>query len=96
MNLFNEYDIIKDIPHILLGNKSDLISEIDENLIDEFAKSNNIKYIKVSAQDNININESIEEIGKMLYQRKDHINNQNNIIISYKEKKNYRCILCKP
>jgi len=65
MNLFNEYDIIKDIPHILLGNKSDLISEIDENLINDFAKSNNIKYIKVSAKDNMNINESIEEIRKM-------------------------------
>ena len=40
MNLFNEYDIIKDIPHILLGNKSDLISEINENLMNDFAKSN--------------------------------------------------------
>jgi len=46
---------ISEKPQMLLGNKSDLPYEIDENLINEFAKNNNIKYIKTSAKDKINI-----------------------------------------
>jgi len=98
MNLFYENNKIKEKPQILLGNKSDLKSEIDENLIDEFVKNNNIKYIKTSAKDKININESIEEMGKILYQKYDPSKSQlNKIIISYKDqKKKPKCFLCNP
>ena len=89
---------ISEKPQMLLGNKSDLPYEIDENLINEFAKNNNIKYIKTSAKDKININESIEEMGKMLYKNYNPSESRlNNIIISYKNpKKKYHCLLCGP
>ena len=79
MNLFNEYDIIKDIPHILLGNKSDLISEINENLMNDFAKSN--RYSKYS---------KYFKRSKLWQTITKYVN------YTYKEKKNYSCILYKP
>ena len=97
MNLFNEQKSLKDTPQILLGNKSDLNTEIDENLIKEFTKTTNIKYMKTSAKEKININESIEEIGKMLIQKYKPSEFQNNIkISSYKKGKSVKCDLCKP
>ena len=95
MNLFNENSRIIDFPK-LLGNKCDLKGEIDENLINEFSKCNNIKFIKTSAKDNMNINESIEEIAKMVYQKHNPSNNgKNKIIISYKKTKHKKsCIFC--
>ena len=98
MNLFYENNKIKEKPQMLLGNKSDLKSEIDENLINDFVQSNKIRYIKTSAKDKININESIEEMGKILYQKYDPSKGQlNNIVISYKEsKKKHNCSLCRP
>jgi len=98
MTLFYQNNSIKEKPQMLLGNKGDLKSEVDENLINEFAKSNNIKFIKTSAKDDININESFEEMGKILYQKYDPSKSQlNNIIISYKApKENNGCFLCRP
>ena len=97
MDLFYQTNSIKEKPQMLLGNKSDLKNEIDENLIDGFAKSNNIKFIKTSAKDDININKSFEEMGRILYQKYDPSKSQlNNIIISYKApKENNGCFLCK-
>ena len=96
MDLFYEKSIINEKPQMLLGNKSDLPYEINENLINEFVNNNNIKYIKTSAKNKININESIEEMGKILYQKYNHSKSrQSKIIISYKEqKKKYDCFLC--
>ena len=96
MNLFNENSRIIDFPKLLIGNKCDLKGEIDENLINEFSKCNNIKFIKTSAKDNMNINESIEEIAKMVYQKHNPSNNgKNKIIISYKKTKHKKsCIFC--
>ena len=89
MVLFNEQHNIKDIPVMLLGNKSDLKNEIDDNLINEFVKSNNIKYLETSAKEKKNINESMEELGKMLYQKHNGSDKQHHkeIIISNKKPK---------
>ena len=96
MNLFNEQKSLKDIPHILLGNKSDLEGEIDENLIKEFCDTNQIKYMKVSAKKKVNINESFEEIGEMLIQKYKPSDNQKKFkVSSYKKGKNHGCDLCK-
>ena len=69
MNLFNENQNINEIPHILLGNKSDLKEQIEKSLIDEFANNNNIKYIKTSTKDKTNINEAVEDLCKLVYKK---------------------------
>ena len=60
----------KDIPHYLIENKNDLDREVDENLIDDFLKENNLfKFKSVSAKFNQgnSINELFQEIGEILY-----------------------------
>ena len=95
MNLYKSNNK-KSVPQILLGNKCDLKSEIEENLINEFAKNNNIKFIKTSAKNKTNINESIDELGKILYSKyKPSDNKKQDFILSYKEEKHHhRCFLC--
>ena len=95
MDLFDENNNIKDIPILLLGNKNDLKSEIEDDIINEFVKSKIIKYIKTSAKDKININEAMEELSRMLYQKSNFSDKQNinNIIISQqKPKKKKKCM----
>ncbi len=89
MALFNDHNSIKDIPIMLLGNKSDLQKEIDDDLINEFVKSNKINYLETSAKDAKNINESMEELGKMLYLKHNGSDkgHHNKIIITYKKPK---------
>ena len=95
MEFFKENYRINEIPHILLGNKCDLNGEIDENIIDEYVKTNKLKYIKTSAKDNINIKESFEELGRMLYQKDKPSNKQENkFLISYKQPKRKHCMQC--
>ena len=66
-------------------------------LIDEYVKTNKLKYIKTSAKDNINIKESFEELGRMLYQKDKPSNKQENkFLISYKKPKQKNCMLCIP
>ena len=67
--LFNENHNGKEgIPQYLIGNKNDLERKIDKNLIEEFAKNNNLCYKEVSAKENICINEIFEEIAEKLYE----------------------------
>jgi len=97
MALYNENKKKEQIPQILLGNKCDLKSYFDPNLVDDFIKRKNIKYIKTSAKDKININESFEEIGKMLYQNYNHKSQLNKTLITYKPPKEEEpCFLCTP
>ena len=69
IKLFNENHNGKEgIPLYLIGNKSDLERIVDKNLIEEFAKNNNLCYKEVSAKENICIDEIFEEIAEKLYE----------------------------
>lgn len=55
------------IPKYLVGTKSDLSTEIDQNEIEDFSKTTNMKYYQTSSKENQNINELFEDIGEELY-----------------------------
>ena len=57
----------EDSPQYLVGNKNDLEINVEQSLIDEFGKENEIPYISTSAKENKNIDELFEEIRKKLY-----------------------------
>ena len=57
----------EDVPKYLVGNKNDLEIDVEQSLIDEFARENNIPYISTSAKTSKNIDELFEEIGTKLY-----------------------------
>ena len=58
----------ENIPKILVGNKCDINSkDIEQNLIDNFEKDQNIKFIETSAKDNLNINNLFQEIAEILF-----------------------------
>ena len=65
---------------------------VDQSLIDEFTKKNNIPFISTSAKKNNNINELFEQIGKQLYLNFNIKGNirQTTIKINSKKKK-HRC-----
>ena len=67
MELFKNNSSKLDIPKYLVGNKNDLEIKVEQSLIDEFAKENEIPYMSTSAKDNNNIDELFEDIGKKLY-----------------------------
>ena len=100
MELFNENNSIKDIPKMLLGNKNDLQKQIKDNLIQEYAETNEINYFETSAKDKKNINESMEELGQMLYKQYEKNNSSgkqhnNKIIISYKQPNNKKSCMAR-
>ena len=78
----------EDIPKYLVGTKNDLKVNIDQTLIKEFSKKNNIPFISTSAKENKFINELFEEIGKNLYLNfvKKGVRKQKSIKISYRKK----------
>ena len=78
----------EDIPKYLVGTKNDLKVNIDQTLINEFSKKNNIPFISTSAKENKFINELFEEIGKNLYLNfvKKGVRKQKSIKISYRKK----------
>ena len=78
----------EDIPKYLVGTKNDLKVNIDQTLIKEFSKKNNIPFISTSAKENKFINELFEEIGKNLYLNfvNKGVRKQKSIKISYRKK----------
>ena len=72
MKIFEESSSSRiDIPKFLVGNKNDLESEVDENLIDEFLNKNkNFKYKSTSAkkEEDNQIKELFQELGEDLYE----------------------------
>ena len=90
IKLFNENEN-KNVTQFLVGNKCDIKDRIDTNLIDIFAKSQNIKYIETSAKNNTNIDELFQDIGEILYDiyNKSGIENKSQQIqkLNNKEKK---------
>lgn len=82
------------VPILLVGTKCDLIKEeeIDFKKIDTYTKKNNILFIKTSAKDNVNIDETFI----MLIHRMKHLKEspivQDTIVHQPKEKlKNSKC-----
>ena len=96
--LFNENHNGKDnIPKYLVGNKSDLKKEVDNNNINKFCVQNNLKYFETSAKDNKYINDLFEDIAKFFYEtyEKTNLNNTQKAIKiqSQSQNKQKRCIL---
>ena len=55
---------------ILAGNKSDLNSDVPENLILKFSKKYNLKYVEVSAKYNYNISYIFEKLVEKIYKKR--------------------------
>ena len=93
MELFKDNNSKEDITKYLVGNKDDLKIKVEQSLIDEFIKENNIPYMSTSAKENKNIDELFEEIGKKLYTdfQKNENKNQNRIKIKIIKIKKKRC-----
>jgi small GTP-binding protein len=65
----------REIPYIILGNKSDLPGAIDQEQIDHFIKKSqsethdipfNIKYLKTSAKSGLNVTEAFGQLGLII------------------------------
>lgn len=68
---------------MLIGNKCDFVDKkVDNTMIDEFVKNNNMKYLNVSAKDGINIESMFEMIGnecvKAIQEQRSDSGNSNN------------------
>ena len=99
---FNEEHNGKEgIPQYLVESKSDLERIVDENKSIEFAKENNLIFMKTSSKDNNAINELFQDIGELLYQNFLKYNNGNikqnclRLKNKNKNKKKSRCCLSK-
>ena len=81
----------------LIGNKSDLESVIDENLIEDFKKENKFDdYASTSAKDDININKIFEDMSQILYddyRKKGEMKQTSVKLQNFRKKK--KCINCK-
>ena len=67
IKLLDENICKKNIIKYLVGNNIELKPEIEDNLIDKFAKENNMPYMKISGNKKINIDNLFEDLGKKLY-----------------------------
>ena len=84
IDFFNENNNGKNIKSkYLVGNKDDLEQKVDQNLIDELAKKNNILFFSTSAKSKNNIDLLFNYIRNELYdyiQKKPKNQNDNNTI----------------
>jgi small GTP-binding protein len=71
INTFNDNNNKKVILKYLIGNKNDLEQRVEQNLIDEFAKNNNVTYMSTSAKTNSQINELFQMIGEELLEEEE-------------------------
>ena len=78
------------VPMILVGNKCDLVDDIrvEQGEIDHFCKRVGAKYIRTSAKNRINVDESFEELVREI--RRDHTEKQSK---EKKKVKNSKCPL---
>ena len=54
----------REIPLLLVGNKSDLDRIVNKEDAEQFAQKNNIEYIEVSCKDNINVEEAVTKLSQ--------------------------------
>ena len=70
LNLITECDELKNLPVLLIGNKSDLDIKVDENEIKKFLDKNNfIGYFEVSCKLNKNVQESVDFMVNYIYEK---------------------------
>ena len=100
IKLFKENHGNEDLPKYLVQNKDDLKDgedTVDPNLGQDFAKKNDLIWIKTSAKDNIQIEELFQSIGEQLY--KKYISNNKNskqsgfVLSKHKKEKHSCCLL---
>ena len=100
IKLFKENHGNEDLPKYLVQNKDDLKDgedTVDPNLGQDFAKKNDLIWIKTSAKDNIQIEELFQSIGEQLY--KKYISNKKNskqsgfVLSKHKKEKHSCCLL---
>ena len=98
MECFNKECTIENVPKVLVGNKCDLEfdNDLDQNIINEFAEENKIKYFETSARENKNINDLFEEMGKMIYKKGLPLDKQEEsfVLSEIKQKKAGLCAKC--
>ena len=93
INIFEESNNRKDkVIKYLIGNKYDLEDKkIDQEMIDDFLKTNNYNFKKTSAKDNINIEELFQEMSEKLYEfQSNKETKQQNITLTTKKIKRER------
>ena len=65
--------IDSNIKMILVGNKIDLVDKrvIDKNILEEYAKKQNLPFYETSAKNNINLKEVFSRIVELIFENKD-------------------------
>ena len=93
MELFNENNNRENIPKYLVGTKNDLEKSVEQHLIDEFVRENNIPFMSTSSKENNNIYKLFEEIGENIYLNfmKKGAQKQATIKIKFKQSKKRCC-----
>ena len=92
---------IKDvnIPKYLIGNKNDLVCNVEENLIKNFLSNNkDFKYMSTSAKENKNIRELFQDIAEIIYEnnlKHENIAVKNVRLSDGKKKERRNCALKK-
>ena len=70
LNIITEFYELENIPFLLIGNKSDLDIEVDENEIEKFLdKENFVGYFEVSSKTNKNVDESVDFMVNYVYKK---------------------------
>ena len=88
IKIFNENNSKSDVVKILVGNKCDLIHNVNKNMIDDFENENkDFIYQETSAKDNIAINTVFQEITEELYEKYEKKRNKNKMQIYQKIEK---------
>ena len=86
-------DELKNVPKILIGNKSDLDEERNVEILDgeNFAEQNRIKFFETSAKNNFNVKDAFTEIINELFEKKkkdeEELNKQKQPIIKEEKEK---------
>ena len=70
LNIITEFYELENIPFLLIGNKSYLDIEVDENEIEKFLdKENFVGYFEVSSKTNKNVDESVDFMVNYVYKK---------------------------
>ena len=71
LNMITEFHELENFPVLLIGNKSDLDIEVDENEIKKFLdKENFVGYFEVSCKTHKNVEESVDFMVNYIYKNK--------------------------
>ena len=95
INYFNENCFGNvNIPKFLIGNKCDLDSKVNKDLINKVANDNDMKYFETSAKDKINIDNAFEEMGERLFEEYHKSGREKGIQLKISEKPKKKGCAC--